>query len=178
MQRVTGQAGVLAAPSPPCFCSHRGAASCAGAWCWQDLGGWLSLWAGKVCPSPGRDAPHPFLAAHHRRAQDWPQKGSGQGPGPAARRSQGSVWLNCWGAGECRPGSRTTTETQSHHGQKIECHRAPATTPWQGTPELRGHPSTGRRRVRGVQQDPAHFYLSAQEKGARPHGLPCGRSRG
>lgn len=130
VQRVAGQPGVLAAPSLPCFCSRWGAASCAGAWCWQGPGGQPSLWAGKACPSPGKDAPHPLLAARHRRAQGQPQKGSGQGPGPAARRCQSSAWPSCWDAGEHHPDSRTATKTH------VKPHRSPLTPWWrQGVPQ-------------------------------------------
>lgn len=156
VQSVAGQPGVLAAPSPPCFCSHRGAASCAEAWRWQGPGGQLSLWAGKACPSPGRDAPHPFLVARHRRAQGQPQKGSGQGPGPAVRRSQSSAWLSRWDAGEHHPDSRTATETH------VKLHRSPVTPWWrQGVPQHQ-------QKSTGSATAPCQFLLFCPGEGAQP----------
>lgn len=124
VQGVSGQPGLQAAPSPPGPYSHQGAVSHAGALCWQGPGGWLSLWSGKACPSPGRDAPRLFLAAHHTRAQGQPQRRSGQGLGSAVKRPQSSAWMSCWGAGEHCPDSQTATKTQNHHGQTPQdpCH--------------------------------------------------------
>lgn len=104
------------------LCRPAGAPARAGLRHRQGPAGHPSLWTGRACPGPGREAPPPAPLVPRRMAQGWPQRQQGvpgrglcpaaqglRGCGRPCRQGRGPAGAGC-------PGSRTASQAWGQRG--------------------------------------------------------------